>query len=81
MSEVVYLKRGERPPRSEKNYVLIECRPRLRNESIEQSDLRTIIRISPEDLADTVAKFTQRFPKAKLYVRGAPQPNESAADE
>lgn len=73
--EVIYLKRGERPPKGEP-YMLIICASRYGADEMASDSINTTIRIRPKRLAKTLADL-ERGRTHKVYVRGAPssEPN------
>jgi hypothetical protein len=71
VNDVIYLKRGESPPRG-KRFLLIVCVRGLRGDELIDGPKGITIRIRPESLTETISRL-QRSGSSKIYVRGAPE--------
>jgi hypothetical protein len=79
MAEVVYLKRGEKPPkRKSSSFLLVVCRRRGGEVAEIGADgaLKTI-RTSPEQIAESLHSLLGSHPK--IYVRGVPTKADAEA--
>jgi hypothetical protein len=83
MAEVVYLKRGERPPRRGGSpFLLIVCRRRGGDAMQTGADgTIQIIRTTPEYIARNISSVRERLGESsqKIYVQGVPSRAEAEA--